>query len=220
MDYKDIIKSDYFNETYAKIEELKKDFYVNHGFVHVNGVIENAKYLADLFGLTSKQKELLLMASALHDVGYLMGREGHAKNGSILVNDYLKDKLPKKDVDIICSAIASHGGKKESDYENSISMCLILADKFDFTKVRYKDDGKEHVYLPLFKSTEKILLERVEGNNFKLNIYTTNKQLFDDLDDNYYFIKLFEVFRKLERVCGYKIEVDFVDFQNHTEIEV
>ena len=44
MDYKDVLKSDYFNETYAKIEELKKDFYVNHGFVHVDGVINNAKF--------------------------------------------------------------------------------------------------------------------------------------------------------------------------------
>ena len=65
MDYKEILKSDYFKETYAKIEELKKDFYVNHGFIHINGVINNAKYLADLFCLNPKQKESILdMASA------------------------------------------------------------------------------------------------------------------------------------------------------------
>ena len=77
MDYVDILKSDYYKETYSKIEELKKDFYVNHGFIHIDGVIKNADYLADLFCLTRKQKELLLIASALHDVGYLMGREDH-----------------------------------------------------------------------------------------------------------------------------------------------
>ena len=58
MNYQDILESKYFNETYAKIEELKKDFCVNHSFIHINGVIKSAKYLADLFCLNFKQKEL------------------------------------------------------------------------------------------------------------------------------------------------------------------
>lgn len=213
MDYKEILQSNYYKDAYSKIEELKKDFYVNHGFIHINNVINNAKYLADLFCLRDKQKELLLIASALHDVGYLKGREDHAKSGSVLVYEYLKDKMPKEDVDVICNAIASHGGKNEKDYINPISMCLILADKFDFTKDRYKDDGKEHVYLPLFLSIEKIILTKENTNNFILKIYTTNKQLFDNLEDNYYFEKLFEVLKKLKNACNYDIEIDFVDFK-------
>ena len=39
MNYLDIVNSDYFKETYSKIEEMKKDFPVNHGFIHVNNVI-------------------------------------------------------------------------------------------------------------------------------------------------------------------------------------
>lgn len=214
MDYKDILKSDYFKETYATIEELKKNFYVNHGFIHIDGVISNAKYLADLLGLDPKQKELLLIASALHDVGYLMGREDHAKNGGIVAKEYLKDKMNEDDVRVICTAIARHGGKEEEDYECPISRCLILADKLDFTKRRYTDDGKEHKHLPLFLSIEKVELVNKAGNSFILKIYTTNKELFKSLDDNYFFTKLSEVFVKLKKVCGYTVEIQIIECKN------
>ena len=123
MDYKDILKSDYFNETYSQIEELKKDFYVNHGFIHVNGVIKNAEYLADLFCLSQKQKDLLLIASALHDIGYLKGREEHPINGATLAKEYLDtlNVLSDKEVERITKAISSHGGKTEDDYTDDIS---------------------------------------------------------------------------------------------------
>jgi len=215
MNYQDILKSDYFNKTYEEIEELKKDFYVNHGFIHINGVINNAKYLAELFCLTEKQKELLLIASALHDVGYLKGREDHAKNGGVIVREYLNGKMPEDDIDIVCNAIASHGGKTEDDYVCPVSMCLILADKFDFAKQRYKDDGKEHKHLPLFQSIEKIVLTKEDGNNFKLNIYTTNKKLFDNIEDNYFFQKLFEVLKRVKNVCDYNIELTPVDYKSN-----
>ena len=214
MNYKDILKSEYFKAVYTEIEELKKDFCVNHGFLHVNSVIKNADYLADLFELTPKQKELLLIASTLHDIGYLKGREGHAQNGGVLAREYLKGKLLVEDVELICNAIACHGGKKESDYVCPISMCLILADKLDFTKRRYQDDGKEHKDLPMFLTIEKILLTKLSENDFVLKIYTTNKSYYDNLESSYFFDKLFGVFRKLEKVCGYKIKVEFLDFKN------
>ena len=220
MTHQDILKSKYFKQTYTQIEELKKDFYVNHGFIHIDGVINNAKYLADLFCLSDKEKELLLIASALHDIGYLMGREGHAKNGGILAYEYLKDKMPKQDVDIVCNAIASHGGKLEDDYCHPVSMCLILADKFDFCKQRYTDDGKEHTSLPLFLSIEKIELTKESENNYKLNIYTTNKELFNNLEDNYFFKKLLEVLEKLNKVWNYKVEINIADYVNNPNISI
>ena len=214
MDYKDIVKSEYFKKVYSEVEELKKDFYVNHGFLHINNVIKNAEYLADLFMLSSKQKELLLIASALHDIGYLKGRESHAKNGGILAGEYLKGKMPNEEAQKICNAISRHGGKKESDFEDPISLCLILADKFDFGKQRYQDDGKEHDNLKMFLSIEKILLTKIDEKNFELKVYTTNKELFEKLEESYFFNKLIEVLKKVENVWGYKIKINFVDFAN------
>ena len=49
MNYSDILNSKYFIEIYTKIEEMKKDYPVNHGFIHINNVIRNAKRLVNIF---------------------------------------------------------------------------------------------------------------------------------------------------------------------------
>ena len=210
MNYIEIVNSVFFNNTYAKIEKLKKEFPVNHGFVHISGVIRNAKYISDLFGLDAHQKELLLIASALHDIGYLVGRDDHAKNGGLLAYEYLTDKLPEQDIKIVCNAISCHGGKNETDYQCPVAMCLILADKLDFAKHRYKDDGKEHKNLPIFMTIQKVELKHKQNNQYILEILTTNPELFVNLQENYFFNKLFAMFEKLKKVCGYKVEIEFV----------
>lgn len=219
MNYKDILKSEYFKAVYAEIEELKKDFCVNHGFIHVYKVIENAQYLAEIFQLSSKQKELLLIASALHDIGYLKGRDHHAENGSILAREYLKDKVCNEDVEIICRAIACHGGKDESDYIDPVSLCLILADKFDFSKQRYKEDQNEPL-INVFLSIEKVLLGKIDDNKFDLQIYTTDKSYFVDLTNDYFFNKLNKVLDKVRNACGYNINIKILDadvMENHVK---
>ena len=45
MNYIDILNSDFFKQTYLQIEELKKDYPVNHGFIHIHNVINNSKKL-------------------------------------------------------------------------------------------------------------------------------------------------------------------------------
>lgn len=220
MNYKEIINSSFFKETYTQIEELKKDYYVNHGFIHIYNVMNNAKYLAKLFNLTQKQEELLLIASALHDIGYLKGREHHAQNGGILAFEFLKDKMPKEEVENICRAISSHGGKEESDFKCPVSMCLILADKLDFVSNRYKDDGKEHKNLPVFLTIEKTLLTKVADGEYVLKIFTTNKHLFKNIEENSFFNKLFAVFDRLEKACGYKVKTEIIETERDCEIRI
>lgn len=151
MNYIDILNTDYYKEIYSKIEELKKDFPVNHGFIHINNVIENAKRLAITFNLDNKQTELLLIAAALHDIGYLFGKEDHAYNGGIYSKELLETwNFDKKDIEIISNAIANHGGKKKEEYEDIISMCLICADKLDFINTRYDITRLKEEYLSTF----------------------------------------------------------------------
>ena len=208
MNYKDILKDLYFIDAYSMIEEMKKDFPVNHGFIHINNVINNCLYLSDLFNLSIHQKELLLIAATLHDIGYLEGREDHALNGSLLAKEYLKNKLNDDDISIISNAIKNHGGKNLSDYEEKVSLCLLLADKLDFSKTRYRKDNKKDV--SLFLSIENITL--FETNiNYQLNIVTTNKELFNNFEEIHYFIKLNKVFDFLEKVTNKKTKINIIE---------
>ena len=178
MNYKDIQKSQFYLDTYAKVEQLKKDFPVNHGFLHVNHVLANAKKLAKTFNLNNYQKRLLYVASVLHDIGYINGREDHALSGGNLAKQVLeKNGFSQKEVEVICDAITRHGGKDISDYQSPISLCLVLADKLDFVASRYNPNIPDHPVNPIYLAIKElnfslgeneILLEFVIGNGFNI----------------------------------------------------
>lgn len=181
MNYIDILRSNYFKQTYLEIEELKKDYPVNHGFIHINNVIENSKKLAAIFNLNDKEKELLLIAACLHDIGYLKGRENHAYNGSVLAKDVLKEwDFGENDINIICETIKNHGGREQFEYKDKISMCLIAADKIDFISSRYDiarlDPDKAKIFANI-KDTfieykkSKVILNIVTKNNFDITTF-------------------------------------------------
>ena len=190
MNYMDILNSDYFKKTYATIEELKKDFPVNHGFIHVYNVINNAKRLAQTFHLNEHQKELLLLAASLHDIGYLNGRDDHAYNGSILAIKILKEwGYNDKDTQSISIAIANHGGKKKEDYLDIISMCLIIADKLDFINTRYDTTRLKEDYLTTFPYIKETYIDYLE-NEIILNIKVTKEFNLTIFENSSYYRKL------------------------------
>ena len=210
MDYLDIVNSDYFKETYEKIEQMKKDFPVNHGFVHINNVINNAIKIADVFCLNNHEKRMLLIACALHDIGYLEGRDDHALNGSILARKFLEDNsFSEFEIDIICSAIKSHGGKNISDYDNRISMCLIIADKLDFVSSRYNqnilDDNKSKIFPHIF--------DTYVTNGVDVILYIVVDNFFDCqlFEESSYFRKLNEFMTLLSLKFRKKYKIEYVD---------
>lgn len=209
MNYKDILKSDYFNETYKKIEEMKKDFPVNHGFVHINNVIKNAKRLSKTFDLSSHEESLLLVACTLHDIGYLDGREDHAFNGSLLAKKYLSDNgVEFRDIEVICDAIKNHGGKKISDLYNPVSMCLTIADKLDFISSRYNkdmlDEEKSKIF-PCILDTYIIVNEEIV-----LNVVINNEFSYFLFENSSYYRKLMEFMNLVSDFIGKKYKIKYI----------
>lgn len=160
MNYKDILKSDYFKATYTQIEEMKKDFPVNHGFIHIRNVLAHAKELAREFGLTNPQRKNLYIACVLHDIGYLGGRKDHAESGAILARECLsKCGLKQTDISVICSAIALHGGKDKAAFLCPVARCLAIADKMDLTRDRYDQANPSYdvsIFDNIYKSNFKV----------------------------------------------------------------
>lgn len=208
MNYIDIINSNYFKQTYSKIEELKKDFPVNHGFIHINNVINNCKRLAKVFSLDNKQEELLLVAASLHDIGYLNGRDDHAYNGGLLVKDVLKSlNFNNEDIEIISKAIKNHGGKNEEDYNDVISMCLIIADKLDFINTRYDKNKLSEDYLKTFPNIIDTFIDYL-NNEIILNIVINKNFSKETFTSSSYHNKLNNFLTLLSNrlKCTYKIE--------------
>ena len=70
MNYIDIQNTDFFQNSYSKIEELKKDFPVNHGFIHIKNVI--------------KHKGIVFLIIRINSLYYLL-------DGNIILNFINKD---------------------------------------------------------------------------------------------------------------------------------
>ena len=213
MNYKAIQKTDFYKDTYLKIAELKKDFAVNHSFLHINHVINNAKKLAKTFSLNKQQRRLLYIACALHDVGYLEGREEHAQNGSKIAQEFLlKNKFNEKDTKIICDAIANHGGKSQDALIDPVSMCLAIADKLDFTRTRYKRSLLKKEKADIFCSIVSNDLSICE-NTIVMTINVLNKFSIEGYENEYFGIKLKNFLNLLSNYlhCKLKIQYNYVD---------
>ncbi len=211
MTYRDILSSDFFFDTYSQIEFMKSGFPVNHGFLHVWHVIKNAKYLSELFELDSHEKELLLIACAVHDIGYLDGRDDHAINGEKRAREYLNGKLEEEDIERVCQAIANHGGHEDGDYVDKVSRALVMADKLDFVRTRYREDPN-HKSVATFLTIHKVELLKRNGG-FDLEVQTTSEDLTSSLEDSYFFNKLKLVLERLSRASGKNVEISIVKIE-------
>ena len=95
----------------------------------------------------------------------------------------------KEDTSIICNAIKNHGGKKEENYRDVISMCLIIADKLDFIGKRYDKDRIKQEYLNIFPCILETNLE-YKNNEIILNIKTNKSFDKKSFNNSNYFEKL------------------------------
>lgn len=115
--------------------------YTEHGFRHANLVAHIAQNVMRRLSFPERQAELASIAGFLHDIGNVIGRDGHSVSGALLTKDILeKVAVAPEEIAIIMSAIGNHE-EKNGWATNEIAAALILADKSDvhYTRVRNPD---------------------------------------------------------------------------------
>lgn len=139
MNYLDILQDREIVAIFSQIDILKQTDCKHFGMVHTLSALEYARQLAECFSLTEKEKELLYIACALHSIGHLNGKNLYAQTGAEMAKAYLKKHgMDDKAIGTVCHAIKNHLGRVSDDFYNSVSACLILADKMDFGATRIK----------------------------------------------------------------------------------
>lgn len=139
MKYLDILQDKEIMAILNQIDVSKQYEAKHYGIIHTLNTVEFSKQLSECFELNEKEVELLLVCCALHNIGHLNGKNLHAQTGAEMAKGYLlKRSMPLKDINVICNAIRSHTGKRNDDFYNNVSCCMILADKMDFGASRYK----------------------------------------------------------------------------------
>ena len=139
MNYLDILRDKEIVALHNQIEKSLINEPMYHGVQHSINTIEYAKSLAKCFNLSDKDTELLLISAVLHNIGHLNGKTLHQNTGAEMAKAYLKKKgLDDQDIKVIYNTINSHLGRRNDDFYNPVSCCLILAEKMDFGASRYK----------------------------------------------------------------------------------
>ena len=132
--YKDILNDSKIIDLYDQIEK-ETNYVVAHGIVHVNNVLNLCENIATEINLSEEKTRLLLIACALHDVGRYIDNKTHNLTSEKFARDYLKNKLPLEDVELVCNTIKYHSSHHAQwDKMDDIAYCLILADKLDLQK--------------------------------------------------------------------------------------
>ncbi|MBQ7798463.1 MAG: HD domain-containing protein [Clostridia bacterium] len=141
MNYLDILQDREVMAILTQIDIFNQNKPKHYGIIHTIGTITYAKQLAECFNLDDRERDLLLITCALHNLGHLNGGHLHAQTGAEMARTYLKKhNVPTKDINVICSAISSHTGRRSDNFYDSVSACMILADKMDFGADRIKDE--------------------------------------------------------------------------------
>lgn len=140
--------------------------YTDHGFNHIQNVTERARMIAEKIGFSKEKIEITCIASYLHDIGNITGREHHSLAGSLMAFQLLRDfSMETEKIAQIVTAIASHD-EYTGDVTDEISAVLIIADKSDVrrSRVREKDQTVFDIHDRVNYAVEKSEVIVMEGN--------------------------------------------------------
>lgn len=211
MNYLDILQDREVMAILTQIDIFNQNKPKHYGIIHTLGTIQYAKKLAICFNLTEKERELLLTTCALHNLGHLNGGYLHAQTGAEMARAYLKKhNVPIKDINIICSAINSHTGRRNDNFYDSVSACMILADKMDFGADRIKD---ELAYMSdELANCNKVTYVDVEKVEDVIELKLGGDKVdWDDFVSSATYSKLYRCFNTVCKKYGYKFIARVID---------
>ncbi|MBO5261445.1 MAG: HD domain-containing protein [Clostridia bacterium] len=146
--------------------------YTEHSFAHVGLVASRAEYILSTLGFSADDRELVKIASHLHDIGNIVNRREHSQSGAVMAFRIL-DKLDMDPSDIatIVSAIGNHD-EGTGEAVNPIAAALIIADKSDVrrTRVRNQDPTTFDIH------------DRVNYSAIETNLYINEEKTQITLD--------------------------------------
>ncbi|MEA1785536.1 DUF5706 domain-containing protein [Arenibacter sp. GZD96] len=80
--------------------------YLYHNLRHTQRVVKNTEEFINFYNLSGKEREELLLATWLHDIGYIKGHEAHEKSSCSLASEFLTSQgYTTEAIERICALI-------------------------------------------------------------------------------------------------------------------
>ena len=200
MKIKDIVRKPVLDFLNHEIKPYYKSFDKAHNLAHYKFVTDNClEYGSELVKLGYDiDLELAFVVGALHDIGIINGREGHAKSSARFVkeNKFLNSFYSSEIVNIIADAVEDHSshleyeprniyGKIVADADRNNSVYLVFSRPVKYRLSHNKDMTREEIAYDVYDFVDKKF-----GRNgyvkYNLNIQKTRKEQEDvwELLDN------------------------------------
>ena len=179
MNYLDVLNNEIVVKNYNAIDEINP-FPFNHGLRHVTNVCKIMDKLCDTLKIEGEEKETLLVAAALHDIGQVDGREGHGRKAKeFLIANFENEFKDGKFYNEMLTAIEQHDNK--CVVENPLfTLLLQFCDKMDFSKERLEENYKEKFGYRCWENVDRVDYI-YNDNQFGINIITSGVEEFDRL---------------------------------------
>ena len=128
-------------KTYIEVSNkaLAQMGYTEHGFRHASLIGHISLNIMKRLGYSERDCQLAAIAGYLHDIGNLVGRDGHWNAGALLARPELeKMGMSTYDIALVMNAIGNH--EEDAGYVTSkICAATILADKSDVHHTRVQN---------------------------------------------------------------------------------
>ncbi|MCT4612090.1 MAG: HD domain-containing protein [Clostridia bacterium] len=143
--YNKILNDKYILDLYEDVKSFESkdpNGWAYHDLSHILNVVKLVEEILEEQGYRKEYIEEAKVASLLHDLGCVTGKEDHAVRSAELAKKYLIDNNInlKYEADVL-DAIKNHSDGFET--ENPMRIALIFADKLDIKKDRLSEKGLE-----------------------------------------------------------------------------
>lgn len=167
MNLQNIFLNKIIIDEYHKIDENNAVPF-NHGLKHVQNVVKIMGKLTDVIGITGEDREDLLLAAFLHDVGQADGRNDHGLKGAKIARSVLVD-ISEERLNKIMDGIKLHDQTENKNELPLFTNLLSFADKMDFTRNRFDDNWQERTPEWYKKNLGKNIYEHILSVGFEKN---------------------------------------------------
>lgn len=184
-----------------------------HGMGHITRVMNYVETILTGINCDEHNIELGKIAAYLHDIGAIMGKQGHAERSADFALMYLKKiNMKDEDIHIIEHAIRNHSGG--TNLESVIGAALTFADKIDMQKSRMMRFIEDNYFHNNIKHMQDVQLT-VDENNITVNIITDGLFDYNSLKDYSKMItKPIEMSKFLNKNCLFQIDGKEIDLYN------
>ena len=175
--------------------------YKEHGVPHALFTAERAADVLKQLGYTARKQELAKISGFLHDIGNLIGKNGHAQSGAVIAMHILSkmdisEEKYNSDIFEIFGAIGSHEDKNMTS-PTEIAAAVVLGDKTDVRYQRLRSEDKK------FKDVHSKVIAACNSTKLEVDKVNCEISLSIDIDTKICSImEYFEIFTQRTIYCS------------------